>query len=1292
MPKKQKRNRSRNPDPDRVLRGTANVGAHELIDLIHRINPTGLGLSGSETLERYRQKRSLQSQLIARFRNDLQVRADPARPDVITLLYRGRDACHTLLSELDPEVRAWAQGYLDRRWVEQRNVEDQPPAARAPTRPAPETGLDVPEPLPAQPAAEDLEQLLQLARQALDEYDLETARHLWRVAADSHPQSLDAARGYLDLLVETLGDNQSALAFGQGLARTLAGKREVRELLGLAAARQGDAELAESYLRHLRGPRAGEAYRALCAHAIGLRDPLRAQHFLERAREKDGAAEYELQALSNQIAGLRQEMRQPLEQQLEQLFAAGDLDQAQRQAEACLIRWPDSQAARALLARIEEVRRREQARSCLREAKAAIERQDFPDALVKFQEALALGSSPDTLWEGFSLAQRQVEQERERAELERLRDLMERPDPAEGLLAYLQAPPPLRERLRNELAAPMLEWLEVLGSPHSGARQRNMVQAVVALQEAMGALAQGSPDQAAALLSPYWRQLQGLDQARRVWGEVEAHQTEARRQAALGALAETRQALQQGRLDDAAGHLEKLERQILTEQQRQEADQMLQRLRHSEQRLLLEQRLGHLRGQGDLLRERALLDQLIALAAPQDRPGLRDRRRRLSLRIERQWLPRIELAPEAAHVLLQLDMDRDRSQTALSLFAERDEMLVAFPVQSGLFACRLDVRRLDCIDHRLIMTPEPWRRPIDIAVEGRFARLTDYQGLVLELTLEPWEVVCYRRLMEHLPTDQRLERPLAHPGDRFCWLEGSTELGTSSLRIIDLEQGRERRALPSRAAFPLLVLGSPAWMLLEDQSTGVVSAYTTGGKRLVDFPALTFHVTHAAACLADGSLITLSYEPNGEDDNPLVASVHDRRGHLLSQREIPDTHGELWCALAVMGEPPLAFVLHRHPEKQARLVCLAPLPEGLQPVYSLPVDERSALLQDARGSKAAIVSYPADHPPQLHMLGEEPPSLAVGADVNLAALVPEFHPPWYCGLGGIQVPHGEAILPQAIHSGPDPEVLDWARDRVQALLQNPRELTGFVTGLLDADRHAVVERLGEWALEDGQDRLLLMCISVFYDRGCWDRVQRLVGPLCSAQATANSGADHAQHLYHLLGMALWQKGRLSEALDVWQRGAELPGRCRLEPYIDLASYFLPSSPAESGSAYRPVIHDLMSRLQEADRHFQSADYREAIRALDHPLIWMLKETQSLARLSFALLQWEQSGPQHDFLRLTACSCFLEAQADKPGLLAPPEIRFPGAWSQSRIERHRRETETWIARLRERAQKSPSQTE
>src|SRR5262249_13243330 len=76
-------------DPEDVLAGRVKVGAAELLDLIHRVNPTGRELGAREAEVRYAQKARLQSLLIRRFGPELDVVPDPASEGTVSRRSRG---------------------------------------------------------------------------------------------------------------------------------------------------------------------------------------------------------------------------------------------------------------------------------------------------------------------------------------------------------------------------------------------------------------------------------------------------------------------------------------------------------------------------------------------------------------------------------------------------------------------------------------------------------------------------------------------------------------------------------------------------------------------------------------------------------------------------------------------------------------------------------------------------------------------------------------------------------------------------------------------------------------------------------------------------------------------------------------------------------------------------------------------------------------------------------------------------------------------------------------------------
>ena len=104
-----------------VLKEKVPVTAHELLRMIHRINPTGEDIGSEKAFERYKIKTQLQSLLIRRFHESLMVeQPDPENPRVVgfRLGHFDIDACHTLIDELDEDARSWVQRQIDEALID----------------------------------------------------------------------------------------------------------------------------------------------------------------------------------------------------------------------------------------------------------------------------------------------------------------------------------------------------------------------------------------------------------------------------------------------------------------------------------------------------------------------------------------------------------------------------------------------------------------------------------------------------------------------------------------------------------------------------------------------------------------------------------------------------------------------------------------------------------------------------------------------------------------------------------------------------------------------------------------------------------------------------------------------------------------------------------------------------------------------------------------------------------------------------------------------------------------------
>jgi hypothetical protein len=253
-------------EAEAVLGRREAVSAERLVQVIHEVNPTSRGLDREQVARRYRLKAELQSLLVERFSDELEVEPEQV-PGMIGLRHRfvGADACHARIDELSDPARSWVRRELDLRAFAE------PTAGHAPRPPA------------SAPRGKPSSDRVRSGRKALAEYDYERARLEFEAAlGEADPE---AAALLLELLVDHLGLYAEALALE--LPEPIQEREQVRGLLALAAARSGDRRTAERWLRGTRGGRSTEALGLTVRLAVTEGALGEAYGLLARLRERD---------------------------------------------------------------------------------------------------------------------------------------------------------------------------------------------------------------------------------------------------------------------------------------------------------------------------------------------------------------------------------------------------------------------------------------------------------------------------------------------------------------------------------------------------------------------------------------------------------------------------------------------------------------------------------------------------------------------------------------------------------------------------------------------------------------------------------------------------------------------------------------------------------------------------------------------------------------------------------------------------------------------------------------------
>jgi len=309
------------PHPDDVLRGKVKPQPRTLVDLIATCNPTGRGLSASETARRYATKSALQS-LLVRWYGDSFLAEPDVVEGIVLLRHRHFDecACHARVADLDDGARAWVY----------HNLEQRAAAVLTAHAPAKVGGKPRTSPLAAGHAA-------------LAEFDYEAAESHYRGALHEPALAVPAARALLELWVDTLACD--ALAVALSLTDAQLADLDVQALLGIASARTGDLERALRHAQGLDHPRAGDVEVLVGLGALAAGDIERARLCLALAKLRQGTL---VTPLADALAARLKARAADDEARLAEL-SVSDPEQAETLAHRLLDGGHDSPAARQLI-------------------------------------------------------------------------------------------------------------------------------------------------------------------------------------------------------------------------------------------------------------------------------------------------------------------------------------------------------------------------------------------------------------------------------------------------------------------------------------------------------------------------------------------------------------------------------------------------------------------------------------------------------------------------------------------------------------------------------------------------------------------------------------------------------------------------------------------------------------------------------------------------------------------------------------------------------------------------------
>ena len=1244
--KKRGRKKTQRLDPEAVLDGRVEVDLQALLELTRRIKPAEQGLAPSEEQRRRGLANRLLSLLIKRFADDLAVDWESRARDLANLRLRhsGKPAGQAVVSDLEPDAQAWIRDRL--------GGQDSPAEAIAHNEADQDSdreergggedwrALDHEPEVALGAVDEDLRglstaKLLRRGRAALQEYDYEEARrHMWQACRRSRG-ALEASLELAEVLVNHLAAYQEALQMLPLLSSAAAADTQLRQLLGMAAARAGDHVRAEQLVRALDGEGVVEVYLALATAALGQEDDEETGRYLVEARQH-GLVNQELLHLEEQLAQLRARRWRPQEEEIEAAAARGEMDAAEELARSLLERWPDSAVARRILAEVDRLSRERRRQEVLKEAQEARARQEYATGAVLLRKALELGADRKVLEPRLQRWEAAAQQEQDRARTERVVQALGGDDGPGALMVFLDLSADQRRQVRQQVKMQALFWLEEMNAPRVGARARAAVDAVAALEQADAALEADDPARAMALLAPHGKALEGVEHARLLLRSCQEQQQRQRHTRASEDLDLASEAFQAGDLTAARDLLEGIDHDALAPGQSGAVQGMLASIHEQEETRRLLDRYQQCLAADDLIGARQAAALLEQRGTEQDR--WRQQQQELTERVRVQWRIQVHEDCEAPANLRDHLLSDVHDTTEPWLTPDGEELVLVDCHERWLFVRQVELSTGRASRLVSLRTPAPMGQVLSAVVDGDTLWIAGARGRLLSLDRRRWDVLRWDDFGALIKQGETIERARVIPPGRYLWVASVKGQTHWTIRVVDLLRWRVHRRLPG-FIFQFPACGFPEALVACRGDEGRSAVFTARGSSAPHKTAQN-QLASDAAVHPDGKSLLLLHphltEQTYQDDTiPLALSTLAADGSTSRLMVLEDSDHESIHNLATSLDQGISFVLHWVSGEDCQLLALGATGAEAQQLYSARVPVGTCLVQDAEAWRVAAM-VPSDEDVELIRLESQGPALEHQERAG-GRILPAFHPPFLCHeeIGASRERADELLerLREQVAGQVDP----WARQYFERHSQDVGALIDLRFALNTTGFEEVGRLVSRWTWErfPQDSRAALSHAEFLAGQQHWDEVRQVL----EALPDADMDRPRPRHFYHLLGVAQYRSGEQQRALRTWELGARIRGgRCDLVQYTRFAEPMEDPPRPGDWAPGQPLSRQLRGAILVADVCLSRGDAAGAVTALTRLCLFRSRELQSLARLAEAYLRLEpadQAGRFHKAVALAA---------------------------------------------------------
>jgi tetratricopeptide (TPR) repeat protein len=1297
MSKKRKK-KKQDIDPYEVLAGRVKVTSHELIGLIHRVNPTKEGLEDKKASERYKIKARLQSLLIRRFCDRLLVeQPDPENPQLVSLKlsYFDENACHALLPELDPDARSWVQRQIDEA--------GEPPAVGlhqqsfgSPAAPGKVHGNDI----AAVKEKYSQHELMDLGRKALAEYDYDSCEDYFYRAFIMSRGGIETARGILEFFVDHLAAYEKAAALAESLSPSAKKDEEVKILLALAAIRLGNIDQALDSLGSILQPRAAEVYLLAAKHFVTRGN-------VDRAKELHTVLKsFELNELQPEIIHLEKDIEklylkslEPAEQEMLLAWQQGKREKAVKLAEQLLEQWPQNKDARRICNEFARQQRIDRLNLLLRQADEAHSKAEFIKEAELLKKAIELDKNDDELNERFKRTQQAAKLQQDEAEIAKTIEPWTAGNKKEALLRFVTLPGNQRLEIMNRNRDPHFSWLSQVISTQASLKPGKMVEAVLALGEAEEILQKGGdPRPVTAALQLHARVLRPVPAARDILQRAQ-EMSKAIESAEVKELLKKASSLVAGEdFQTARECIDRLKIDQLDEDNRKILVDIDTRLKRFETIQAMKKKYSGEVARGNHLSSRDIALELAGLVEPGTALHWREEAAFHSAQIKKEWSLVTGNIEDLQPCYSSSDLVKASEDPNACLLPDGRHILFVSNHDRWVFL------RIFCIKEQEFKQAVMFRAPAVMSYPaiypaGNEIWITGSKGYVISLTLEPLDILSWHDFSEFVKEGNLVEDVCVFPRSGYLWLT-TREKGLSMdevCEVINIEQRRVERRFKVKSHPIIINTGRGFRAAVQDYYSGSIQMISEQGKTIDTFSLATKGPVNAAALHPNGrDYVFLPFEDPGDAGcfQELAPGYQDEENHdfLLTIEKAPDgegtgqpfiiddSHGELIHFIYTAMEDGLIFIYFCDggiEEKHYYLAAFTPSENGFEKLYQVESPVNLILTADELSRKAAAINI-ENGGCQAVILGRDRPVFASHiVDPGFELSLPSFDHIMTCYTPTGEMNARKLAFMMQIKECPVRDFGDLILQMKQPNDNDPDEIVAFINALKHLLFIDLAEDMKTWFQENYPDHPMSLIESATraVQEGKWRKVVTLL------EKVSLAGLDDgtACHICHLLGLGLFAEGHIERALAAWKKGAAYErGYCNLAPYITYARTALQSPKKRKKANAKNDIPGTLNFFEMVDARLLNQEWFEVISLMEKYNALSSNDLQVLARFAEAFLhQHAVPGELRWLCKVITLATYCQMHRDQYMTInhvLPPYIE---TWSESRLHDTASRAAQWL---------------